>query len=370
MWDSVLPLTAFQKQGYVARDYLPALYNGMSGIVYCLSIAHKLGYDISMLLPAYQKSLEYLVGQVENGIWGTDLSEGKAGIALAMAEGASVGLLDNDAGLKKLLNKCFEMKADELGAGRGIAGQGLALLNCREFMDRDFYDEHLAHCVETILNRQLRDGSWEMIDTNNNRRKKVIGLANGIPGIIVFLLEYAHLYPGHIPESVFRKSLNWFLKIGKRRNGNYFENKRATDYSYLAGREHGIPGMALTFIKAYQYFNDPVYKKAAEGALFHLPAFPSGIDLSQSTGISGLGEIYLEAFAAFGTEEWMRRASWIAGQLPGFMLADKRNEKHWVISFDDTPVADLMNGNCGVIHFLMKYRSPHDVPILFANSIS
>jgi len=127
--------------------------------------------------------------------------------------------------------------------------------------------------------------------------------------------------------------------------------------AYLLSRDYGLPGVTSVFIKAYHFFRDESYKAIAEGTLRFLSPFPVNADFTQASGLAGLGELYLYAFKVFKNEEWKNRADWIAHILSGFVLNNKRGDIYWLMDYGSNPVADLMTGSCGCIHFFLHYSN-------------
>jgi hypothetical protein len=77
-------------------------------------------------------------------------------------------------------------------------------------------------------------------------------------------------------------------------------------------------------------------------------------NLSQCHGLSGLGEIYLEAGRVLGDRQWTERAEVIAKILCRLGRETDRGSVSWLVENADVATADLMVGSSGVIHFFLR----------------
>ena len=132
----------------------------------------------------------------------------------------------------------------------------------------------------------------------------------------------------------------------------------------------GTSGIALAFIKAYICSDNPAnkqtYKQYATGALLNHPKQVIENNLSQSLGLSGLGEIYLEAYRVFQEKEWLERAGWIAQVIMHMKKVHPQHGPFWLVQHERQPTADFMGGNSGVVHFLLRYCYPDAISLPLA----
>ncbi|ACU60507.1 hypothetical protein Cpin_3032 [Chitinophaga pinensis DSM 2588] len=71
----------------------------------------------------------------------------------------------------------------------------------------------------------------------------------------------------------------------------------------------GTQGIAMAFLKAYKVTENPIYKWYATMAFnMHTPHVIDN-NLTQCHGLTGLGEIYLEAYSILNEEKWLDRAT-------------------------------------------------------------
>jgi lantibiotic modifying enzyme len=123
------------------------------------------------------------------------------------------------------------------------------------------------------------------------------------------------------------------------------------------GWQSGTAGIALAFLRAYEITGEVKWRDIGTSALRGIPRWLVMTDYSQATGLSGIGEVYLEALRITGHSEWRDKADWIARFLID-MRFDHGDESWWLVGNLRFPTADLMVGNSGILHFLLRYAFP------------
>jgi lantibiotic modifying enzyme len=247
----------------------------------------------------------------------------------------------------------------DLNLATGIAGQGLSVLHCLPWLEANDAEKILEQGVTQLLDRQEKDGSWKQTKTGIQEKGiKLPGFSYGIAGITYFLLEYAVRFNSEPAKCAAVKALDWLIRQ-RHRKGDfriwYVNPHTKTEDPWL---DHGFSGITLVFIKAFELLKDIRYKAVVDSALLIHPEKLSGNYLMLSSGITGLGEIYLEAYRVFREDIWLKRAGWIAGFLIHTALEQPDGSVYWLADYDTNPTADLMVGNAGLIHFLMRYQHP------------
>ena len=86
----------------------------------------------------------------------------------------------------------------------------------------------------------------------------------------------------------------------------------------------------------------------------------SGLQLSQCHGLSGLGEIYLEAGRVLGDDKFHRNAEEILRVLLHLGKENDDGAMTWLVEDPHAPTADLMAGCSGVVHFLLRCSLPEE----------
>jgi serine/threonine protein kinase len=336
----------------------PGLFEGVSGVLYILSRCKIAGLDIEPCLHSYQMCLRFLSGpdNASTNLPG-GLYRGSAGIAVSVAEGLRAGLLvDNEYSRADILAR-LEVKTQDLSVATGVAGQGIALLQCGPYLPADGREKLLSSYLKRLAAAQQKDGSWP-VDLTSPRKKNtpLLGFGFGVSGITWFLLQYLLSNPDEKVQECVRRSLNWIaLHTDNLCNIFQVDMQNQIASPELTNEDEGPAGIILVFIKAYEYFHDPDYRKMAEKALSLYPPFALNNDFAQCSGMAGLGEVYLEAHRVFGDKIWQDRAEWVAQVFLHTRVSPRAKECFWMLNENGTPTADLMTGLAGIIHFLLRF---------------
>lgn len=324
---------------------------GAAGILYLLSRAHKVGIDISSSQFGIDLGLSLIEERYINKTEKTNphLLNGSAGIAISIYEMVQEKLIPENHTYVNWINKLLSVDNQQLDLENGIAGQGLALLSCKQVLSAD-----IVKCRTTELANQLRiaqksDGSWE----NENAKNKKFRLGSGSTGIILFLLEYGNLYNNQEALITAQKGLQGLLEHVVKRNEyiNWpWARRKEMGYGILTGNA----GIIYTLLRAYKIFGSTAYKDAAKMALFHNHRYIVHPDFSQESGLSGLGEVYLDAANILQEEEWLERANWIAQLLIQMKHQHLEYGPYWHVNVERQPLPAFMQGNSGILHFLLR----------------
>jgi hypothetical protein len=335
---------------------------GLSGVLYVLAKAKKLGFDIGPSMNGYPNSWAFieanhfsLLPQVAPGLY-----DGAAGVALALAGGMEAGLIDNnDLNHGKLL-QWLSVPTQELSMATGVAGQGIAFLRCAPFLGEAGH-KMTDEIINILLHRQQSDGLWRASEQEKKKGSFDISFANGSTGITWFLLAYLLKHPDGAAERCALKALSSIIKQTHELKDLF--NDKAFQ-KLLSGAEKGDErkGIILTLLKAYELFGDVRYKSLVETALHRYPARILKNDFTQESGVAGLGELYLEAFRILKNQEWKDRADWIANVYIHTLFKGEDHSGYWIMEENNAVItADLMVGIGGVIHFLLRCLAPEKV---------
>jgi serine/threonine protein kinase len=349
--------------------YYRGLREGVAGILYFIAKAKRVMFDMSEddEYHFYQLNLDYLLQaglrQLPPGLF-----SGTAGIAMSIAEGIRADLITDTQQNRRLIKSYLFRPVDDLNMATGLAGQGLALLQCRDYIEKDQFHEKLKAIVDAIIQKQQPDGSWLLTKKGVQEKGiKLYGFSYGIAGIVYFLLLYAELYSDKETFGFVRKTLKWLKQQARTVNG-YPLWRISPKNSYISPWiDDGYTGICLVFIKAYEIEKKGIfdqdkptrdsYKELAESVLRNHPAHILSNQTNWANGITGLGEVYLEAYRVFQNEEWQQRAGWIAGVLRHtFRIYQGNMTFYWLHGHSPLPAADLLTGNAGIAHFLLRYH--------------
>lgn len=381
------PLFADTVKGWFSDDIKPSVqadkhklhkmwyasYNrGIAGIIYMLSQAKKVGLDIDITLPFIEKGLDLVRGKYINRIEraSAGLHFGSTGIAAMLALAIRQGLVEASAEHLGWMDMLLEKSNTSLNMTSGVAGQGIANLVGRSFISQQRLHERLYNYANFLISKQNPSGCWHsgyyrQKYTKRKKKRVTRGFVEGMAGIVYFLLEYGHRYQHKESLETAQKGLHWLIKEAKHKRGTVqWTSARNKELDY--GWADGTAGIALTFIHAYQLTNTPVYRQYAEMALYSISADITDSNIGQRNGLSGLGEVYLEAYKVFKTEEWLQRAGWIAQVIMQLKKQHPKYGSYWLVEHERQPVANFMIGNAGVMHFLLRYCYPNkiDFPLM------
>ncbi|SEW04655.1 Lanthionine synthetase C-like protein [Chitinophaga sp. YR573] len=362
MWCSKLSTT--ENAGSSSqREYTKVigLREGIGGVLYLLAKAKRLGFDIDSCIDSYYKGWHY-IEENSLGILASispGLHDGAAGVAIALQEAIQSDLLEDNDLNRYRIQSYLQIPNNNLNIADGIAGQGIAALICKTYLDTNVIRQLLESYLTVLLNSQQKDGSWILNNSSKKSASTLIGFSYGVSGIAFFLLQYISVYPNEVVKNAAIRALNWLIKKTNGLNDlfNRKKYKKIIGEKYKTGSEW--TGVILTFIRAYEIIQDVQYKKISEAALSNFHAYMINNNLTQDVGIAGIGELYLEAWYVFKNEEWKQRADWLTNLLIHTRMIENKNACYWQLQEHNRPTADLLVGTSGIIHFLLKNWAPY-----------
>jgi serine/threonine protein kinase len=345
------------------KEFSPyvGIHTGMTGVLYLLARAHKMGYELEPNKTGYKECWKYIYREHLNNLENLNpgLFNGTAGIALALVEGLEAGLLEDSELIRKYIEKCLENPSEQLNLADGCAGQGIALLQCAPWMNSDISKKLLKNLALQLISRQKKDGSWNNSSLTSSKTYNIpVSWSQGITGILYFLMASQIHYENQQVREAVNKSLTYLLKRSHDLKGLFIPSvyKKLLENQPEVGDER--TGVILCYIKAYHFLQDPYFKELAERALYLYPDFVVNSNFSQEGGLAALGEVYLEAWRIFKNEEWQKRALQIASVFLHTSYHLKGESCYWLMDETGKPVADLLSGNSGIIHFLLRCSDP------------
>lgn len=351
----------------IQRSIYIGLQEGVAGPMHLVATAKLAGYDVSAIEKAYQVNLDYISEKILQDIRGeaSGFITGTAGLAVALASGARAGLI-NSPDVAKWIIRCLSNPCKGSDLAVGLAGHGLALLHARDIVHKTFFEENFAKVCDEIVTLQLPGGEWHpVVEEGLKKVFPVTGFAHGVAGITYFLLQAYQLAPEARWLLAIKKALHWLTKQGK-------EKDQYISWPVLAGQKgidnwaaNGIAGVALVFLEAARVLESDEYASTAVKGLNCYPHCRVDFALSQNNGLAGLGEVYLEAQKVLGDLEWMERASWIKELLVNAYIRENK-DVFWLVDHNSIPTPDLLVGNAGLLHFLIRYNDPQKIKHLFA----
>jgi serine/threonine protein kinase len=374
------PLLADEDKGWFSEDqkaepsrdknkinkaWYTSFSKGATGVMYLLNYAHQAGFETNATIPYIQHTLGLIEKKYIQRIQkvSPSLHLGASGIAAALACSIKDGLIEPQTVYFDYINQLLDRDNEDFGFINGMTGQAMAYWLCQDFLSPDMMLQRLSHYVDHLAQHQLKDGSWIYKEVKGKVKKRH-GFAVGISGIIYFLLEYAHRYQNKKALFAAQGGLHWLITKAVYR-GDKILWRTDKNKELMHWWSEGTSGIALAFIKAYECSDNPTdkqrYKQFATGALLNHPKQVMDTNLSQLQGLSGLGEIYLEAYKTFKESEWLERADWIAQVIMHLKKEHPQHGPYWLVQGERQPTSDFMTGNSGVIHFLLRYCYPYNI---------
>lgn len=343
-----------------AFEIYPYFREGISGILYVLSRAKKLGFSISSCHDPIQSGIEYLSSYLADNLetLSSGFYRGTAGISIALCECIDNGLITVSNDLREGI---YLLLSSNSVAGNGLikgnAGRGMALLRARHLLDDSIFHEKLSETLESILVMQEQDGSWITLKRSGERVKSA-SLGHGVSGILLFLLAYLKINDTdtRVRNSV-QLGMEWLLsqRIGRKRSLFWpFRGK-----SNIAGNDllNGTLGIVLLLVKAYEVFRDENYKDKTRSLLARNSAEWNARDTTHETGLVGLGEVLIEARDILELPEINEDIIKISSFLTHHYREDNAGQIYWLADPVLTPTASLLTGNSGLLHFLLRQYS-------------
>lgn len=356
-WTSTIEETNKQvgNIGEVRAIYLD-FFDGIGGIIYlfCLIKQHT-QIDIKNYYPLLINNWDLITSNILNEEKEVPLGLyfGKSGISLCIKSMIDAGLADEFKVTPQYLTDCLKEVPDGIDMANGLAGYGIALMKNSSLLPKDFLQKNLKYTIENLLKFQSGNGSWN-INKNELNYDSSLGFSYGVTGICYFLLEYAFRFEDTSYLEPTLKSLDWLQQHLSSNSAAIFSRlflKKKNIIENIPKEAHLI---ILIFIRAYQVTKIEKYKNFAENLLFQYPPQIVKEEIDQHNGLSGLGGIYIEAYKVFDNKEWLIRAEWIIN----FLTHTRKGidqDSYWLQVDPNTPIANLMNGNGGIIYFFLQY---------------
>lgn len=334
-------------------------HTGIAGPLWLVAVARSAGLDVTSCSDVYRHNWTYMHKYCLRDTFEakSSLFYGSGGIALALSQGMTSGLLLSDDQNRTILKNCFLTTAHEISLSSGLSGQGLAMIYSAKWLESLFVQERLDFYVKELLDRQLLDGSWNTRENDSKGAKKEKisrGMNDGISGIIWFLLSYLQIKSDSQVMSAVEKSLNWVI-VNKINQKNWANLQGGNAYHELSQGRKSLDTTML-MIKAFEVLQDPKYRSFAENNLTGLPDHLTLGNPALNSGMARIGELYLEAQRVFTGTLWQERASWITNYLLNTLVLNDGKQGYWgMASNQQFPTADLFKGTSGIIRYLIKY---------------
>ncbi|MCY7273651.1 MAG: protein kinase/lanthionine synthetase C family protein [Phormidesmis sp. CAN_BIN44] len=334
---------------------------GVAGVVYAVSRLHRFGFSTPLAVAKVNLAIDWLLShEATPDDQMPGLHFGEAGVAVAIAESVKSGLVEDGEWFIPYLHEALSGPIDWPDLTHGAAGQGIAALSCAFLLDIPDLAIHSHRCTDYLLEHQNQDGSWTLPHgVEGMERATYTGFAHGVAGIVYYLATYALHFKDINAQKAAEAGGRWLLEQARTSNDeqSLWWTTRSDSNDAWRWWCHGGPGIAIAFIGLFKLTRHRRYADAIRLALRIHPSKVCYSNLSQCHGLSGLGEILLEAYRVLGETEWLMRAS----NVEKTILALAREEANgicWLVENPFHPTADLMIGCSGVAHFLARMALP------------
>ena len=254
---------------------------------------------------------------------------------------------------------------DELNRYDGIAGVADAALT----LYKDTNDEFYLNTAKTLADKLIAQ-AVEADDTDDSTRiwkshdddVIYIGYLFGVAGIADFLLQLA-AHQQHYTE-IAERALLWVEEQTiVAEDGSLATPITAGGDTYARNLAHGNAGVAKAFLSARQHFGsdkDDFIRQLLLPNDTHLPAFSHTPAPGYFYGLSGIGEVLLDAFAITGETGYLCHAQNILKDLLSFQIPHEDG-----IAFPGGEnlkrlSCDFATGSLGIAHFIHRCQEAVD----------
>lgn len=341
---------------YLNKHFYTAIYRGVGGVLYLLAKALSMNFDLSLSSDNIENSMRLIIEKKyhRSRKFIPGLHYGSSGIAVTICEMINSGLLNINDEYTQIIQSCLSKDNVLYDVINGVAGDGLALMICQNYICTEFYEEKLTNIALQLLRTQQPSGAWQ--SPGRSSSDIINGFGYGVAGICYFLLEYAQRLNS---ADALRSAISGISYLNTKKiessqtcwwPSSSFDLRQESEWCF------GSAGFILTYLKAYEYTQNLDYYKTAEKALNSIQPHRISPNLSQSHGLAGIGETYLEAFRITQSEQWLDRATLIVDTLCKLRHSSADIGTYWNTDILRNATADFMLGQSGILHFLIRYH--------------
>lgn len=325
---------------------------GVAGPVLALAIAAQQGVGLDAAVRMrVSGAVDWLLADThaaDNGMQG--LHFGEAGVALALRQAEVAGLVNGSPAIATHSARAFAALPDWYDVTHGIAGIGIAALG---LADPDTPVPVAAEAALRLVEAQAEDGGWVTPgDVEGMSGEALTGFAHGAAGILAFLAACRRREASGVDGAI-ERGVGWLLAQGDA-GGWPCSDRNPARWAWWC---HGAPGIALGLLHVHAATGDDTLLPTIRAALRTHAPDARAPNLSLCHGLGGVGEIYLEAYAALGEQEWLDRALAVVRYLLAVAPRRDGGELAWLVENVEAPTADLFVGNAGLLHLLLRARA-------------
>ncbi len=333
-------------------------HRGVAGVVYTLARLSRYGFATSTSQAKVDSAIQWLIENKpsqDKSLPG--LNFGEAGIAVALTEAIYSNIIKGRREIDIHIESALNGRLDWPDITHGAAGQGIAAMHCARLLQNESIGQHAHKCAEYLLKTQNPNGSWVMPDgVEGMSGDSLTGFAHGVAGVAYFLSSYSLTYGSEASREACFSAAKWLTSVARSEKETNalrwtVSSKRTEEWGWWC---HGGPGIALAFLHMYCHTGIDEFASIAKRALRCHAKIVLHNNLSQCHGLSGLGEIYLDAFRILDDEEWLERAQSVAHTIITLGRSGRSGGLTWTVEDPTVFTADMMVGSGGILHFLLR----------------
>jgi serine/threonine protein kinase len=340
---------------------------GVAGVLYTIARLHRFGFHAEGAKEQADRTVDWLLDHQDTpDDQMPGLHFGEAGVAVTIAETIAAGLIEPGPWLQPYLTEALSGPIDWPDLTHGAAGQGMAAIICSQLLDRPELLPFADPCAAYLLNTQNDDGSWTLPEGVKAMSGAIYtGFAHGVAGMVAFLAAYARLSSSNAVDDVRNAAIRggqWLLETA--RTGplglSIWWPLTPNGEEAWAWWCHGAPGISLALLALYEMTGEAKYRAAVRACLRGHAEEVRYPNMSQCHGLSGLGEILLEAYRVLREDEWLERAATL-GTLLSHLARREGRAASWLVENPYQATPDLMIGTAGIVHFLARLQCVGDM---------
>ena len=325
---------------------------GVAGPVLALAIAARQGIALDAAVRSrVSRAVDWLLDDgpaADADMHG--LHFGEAGVALALAAAQAGGLTDRAAAIAAHRARAFAALPDWYDVTHGIAGIGVAALGLTA---PGGSMPIVAAAAMRLVEAQTDEGGWVTPgDVEGMSGEMLTGFAHGAAGILAFLAACRRREVTGVDGAI-ERGVEWLLARGDA-DGWPCSDRNAARWEWWC---HGAPGIALGLLHVHAATGDESLLPTIRAALRTHAPDARAPNLGLCHGLGGLGDIYFDAYAALGEEEWLDRALSVVRFLLGMARRGDDSALFWLVENVEAPTGDLFVGNAGLLHLLLRARA-------------
>lgn len=314
------------------------LLNGNLGAAYTIIRAFKNGYSIPVepvqvgqFLMAQYKWHNQHFDDCEKG-----LINGMIGLAVVMMEAIDAGMFQVSPAIREFMIKCFEAESCNPADEKIYYEQVVALqycINCKVDGELSGY----AHLKLKKLADKIRERSVLLHQANDQSHSHFM------------LIRAVLAIAPYISDADFQNTVTFIKKLLAEKMSNTLYEIKTYGLAYKEGTVlNNLVKLTKIMLFSHVRFDHEYLIHQLWQLYQSIPERMVHNDYALQTGLCFAGAAYLQLYLQTGRNTWKIRADHIVAFI---VLSQKKG--HWIVGTANRNAAGILNGNSGIIHFLM-----------------